>query len=182
VDGRTFRALLKICPASTFTSARRQVTHWLRATIGMRLKELAGLMLADLDWKGGTVRIRQRKGQKDRRVPFHRNAQRAVLRYLSCRKDSFPDLWMTEERRPLSYGGFAVDLKRLVTLAGLRGVVKDACHIFRRTWAASAVRQGIPRQFIIAAAGWSTPAMQEEGAVDAFRDFDPFGGAGCRTL
>lgn len=128
------------------------------------------------------IRVRMGKGQKDRRVPFHREAQRTVLRYLSYREDGLPQLWVTEERRPLTPGGIGQDMKRLIERAGLREVVKDACHIFRRTWAASAVRQRIPRQFILEAAGWSTPAMldhyteamREEGAIEAFREFEPF--------
>ena len=52
-----------------------------------------------------------------------------------------------------------------------------------RTWHATAVRQGIPRQYIQPIAGWSTPYMldkyteamqEEEGAIEAFRNFSPF--------
>ena len=55
-------------------------------------------------------------------------------------------------------------------------------HIFRRTWAANAVRQGIHRPYIQAVAGWSTPTMLDhytaamlgkEEAVEAFRNSDP---------
>ena len=62
--------------------------------------------------------------------------------------------------------------------------LKDACHIFRRTFAANAVKQRIPRQYVLAIAGWSTPQMldlyeaameAEEEAIDAFREFKPFG-------
>ena len=63
--------------------------------------------------------------------------------------------------------------------------MKDYCHVFPRTWAAIAVRQGIPSPYTQAVAGWSTPTMMghyvsameaEEGAIEAFRDFDQFGG------
>ncbi len=76
-------------------------------------------------------------------------------------------------------------LRRLVEKAGLKGQVKDVCHIFRRTFAANAVRQGIPRPHIQGVAGWSTPHMldhyiaameAEDGAIEAFREFKPFGG------
>ena len=62
--------------------------------------------------------------------------------------------------------------------------LKDACHIFRRTFAANAVKQSIPRPYVMAIAGWSTPQMldhyvaameAEEEAIDAFREFKPFG-------
>jgi integrase len=62
--------------------------------------------------------------------------------------------------------------------------VKDRMHVFRRTWAANAVRQGVPRPYVQSLAGWSTPTMMdeytaamqgEEAAIEALRDFDPWG-------
>ncbi len=62
--------------------------------------------------------------------------------------------------------------------------LQDTCHIFRRTFAANAVRQNIPRQYVQAVAGWPTSHMldhyvaameAEQSAIDAFREFKPFG-------
>lgn len=89
---------------------------------------------------------------------------------------------MSEEGRPLGYHGLGQDISRLFQRAGVD--VKDTFHIFRRTFAAHAVRQGVPRQYTQAIAGWSnsqmldryTAAMEaEEGAIEAFRGFKPFG-------
>ena len=82
----------------------------------------------------------------------------------------------------LGYDGIWQDLKRLAERAELE--LKDACHIFRRTFAANAVRQNIPRPYVKAVAGWSTMQMldhyveameAEEEAIERFRDFKPFG-------
>ena len=72
-------------------------------------------------------------------------------------------------------------MKRLYDGAGV--TVKDIFHIFRRTFARDTIIQGIPRQYIQAIAGWVdgqmldryTAAMQqEEKAVHAFSNFEPF--------
>ena len=184
----SFQQLLAICPDRTFLGARRAAMILLFATTGARLKEIADLDQGDLNWDAQLVRIVMGKGQKERSVPFHKKAQMAMLTYLRFRTDRHRSLWVTEEQRhasdprPLSYWGVSTDMKRIFERAGLGDL--DPCHAFRRTWAAQAVRQGIPRQYTQVMAGWSTPAMldhytaamlEEEAAAEAFRDFDPFG-------
>ena len=180
-----FASLLDLCPVTTMMGARRQAMLWLLATTGIRRRELTLLQLEDLDWKRRLVRIIHGKGQKERQVPFLLEAQRPMLRYIQHRRDDQPYLWITVEGKQLSYHGVKQDLERLFDRAGLKGEIKDVCHIFRRTFAAHAVRQGIPRPYIQAIAGWSTPHMldhytaameMEEGAVEAFRGFRAFGG------
>ena len=60
--------------------------------------------------------------------------------------------------------------------------VKDLMHLFRRTFAAHAVRQGILFPYTQAIAGWSTPhvldqytATMDEEKIEAFRKFKLFG-------
>ena len=180
-----FAQLLDLCPLNTMIGARRQAMLWLLVTTGVRRRELTLLELDDLDWKRGQVRVLHGKGQKERQVPFALEAQRPMLRYIKQRWDDLPCLWVTEEKKQLSYNGVKQDLERLFERAELKGEIKDVCHIFRRTFAAHAVRQGIPRPYIQAIAGWSTPHMldhytaameAEEGAIEAFRGFKPFGG------
>ena len=177
-----FNRLLDLCPLTTLLGSRRASILWLLATTGMRRRELLMLKQEDVDWERGEVRIVHGKGQKERNVPFLREAQRPMLRYLNNRRDSNPCLWVTEEGRPLSYVGLGTDVKRLFERAAIP--VKDPMHIFRRTFAARAVRQGIPRQYTQAIAGWSSPQMldrytaameAEEGAIEAFKGFKPFG-------
>ena len=179
-----FASLLDLCPLNTMLGARRQTMLWMLATTGVRRLELTLLELADLDWKRGQVRVLHGKGQKERQVPFALEAQRPMLQYIRQRWDDLTCLWVTEEGKQLSYNGVKQDLERLFERAGLKGEIKDVCHIFRRTFAAHAVRQGIPRPYIQAIAGWSTPHMldhytaameAEEGAIEAFREFKPFG-------
>ena len=179
-----FNALLELCPLNTLLGSRRQSMLWLFVTSGIRRYELTMLRVEDLDWKAETVRVIHGKGQKERRIPFDRQAQKVMLRYLEQREWKGLDsdrLWITEGGAPLQWHGVGQDLKRLMKRAGVE--VQDVCHIFRRTFAANAVRQHIPRPYVQAIAGWSSPQMldlyvaameAEEGAIEAFRDFRPF--------
>ena len=177
-----FQKLLDLCPLSTLVGSRRASILWLLATTGMRRRELHMLSREDMDWDVGAIRVVHGKGQKERRVPFLRPAQRPVLRYLNNRWDAHDCMWVSEEGRPLGYHGLGQDISRLFERAGV--ITKDSFHVFRRTFAANAVRQGVPRQYTQAIAGWAssqmldryTAAMEaEEGAIEAFRGFKPFG-------
>ena len=177
-----FHRLLELCPLSTLLGSRRASMLWLMATTGIRRRELNLLQVKDLDWEQGRILVMYGKGQKDRLAPFVKEAQRPLLRYLHNRKDSLPCLWVTENGRPLGYHGMGEDVTRLFRRAEIP--LADAMHIFRRTFAANSVRQGVPRQYIRAVAGWTSPQMldrytaameEEEEAIDAFHGFKPFG-------
>ena len=178
-----FHQLLDLCPLGTLVGSRRAAMLWLLATTGMRRRELLMLTVDDLDWERGIIKVVYGKGQKERNVPFLREVQRPMMWYLQHRSDPLPNLWVTERGMPLGYRGVSQDLERLFERAGVQ--VKDHCHIFRRTFAAHAVRNGVPRQYTQAVAGWSSPHMldrytaameAEEGAIEAFKAFKPFGG------
>ena len=177
-----FNKLLDLCPLTTLLGSRRASILWVFATTGMRRRELVMLTRQDLDWERGQIRVLHGKGQKERCVPFMLEAQRVLVRYLHLRTDSSPELWVSEKGVPLNYHSVGTDMRRLYLRAEVP--VNDPCHIFRRTFAANAVRQGIPRQYTQAIAGWSTPQMldrytaameAEDGAIEAFRGFKPFG-------
>ena len=182
ISEEQFSALLDLCPVNTFAGARRQAMLWMMATTGIRRREMWLLEKEDLDWDTATIRVIHGKGQKERQIPFDRRCQRAMLRYIQHRSDSLAWLWVTEEGARLGYDGIWKDLRRVADRAGV--TLQDTCHIFRRTFAANAVRQKIPRPYVKAVAGWSTMQMldqyveameAEEEAIDAFREFKPFG-------
>ncbi len=177
-----FASLLNLYPLNTFAGARRQSMLWMMVTTGIRRNEMWMLKKEDLDWDNAAIRVVHGKGQKERWIPFDRQCQRAVLRYMQQRRDSLDWVWVSEEGIRLGYDGIWQDLKRLTERA--EEVLKDTCHIFRRTFAANAVKQKIPRPYVQAIAGWSTPQMldhyvaameAEEEAIDAFKEFKPFG-------
>jgi site-specific recombinase XerD len=52
------------------------------AMLGLRPRELAELRLEDIDWRGGTLRLRTRKTRRGAVLPLPREAGRAVVTYL----------------------------------------------------------------------------------------------------
>ena len=146
------------------------------------MNELVKLRREDLNWDGGRIRVLHAKGNKERLAPFHRDAQKAIHRYLGHRTDEYPELWVTEERKPLGYAGMSNDLKRVRKWAGV--TVKDRTHAFRRTWAANALRAGTPRPHVQILGGWENDAMvslytswmetEVEEALLAVKDIDPW--------
>lgn len=181
VRSEGFEQLLAHC-GDGVRGRRQKAMLWLLATTGMRRGELHALKRADLDWRNGTIRIRKGKGGKERWVPFSLEAQEVVAEYLEHLEDG-EALWIGRGGKPISYGYIWIDLNQVVERAGIQ--IKDVCHVFRRTFAANAVRQAIPRQYVMAVAGWSKPDMldhyvrgleAETGeALHAFEGFNPFG-------
>lgn len=179
-----YLAILDICSVNTFLGARRQSMFRLMKTTGLRLNEMTMLRWEDLNWEDGSIHILHGKGGKERVIPFERDVKQAIMRYQKFRKDSLPNVWVSEDKNPHALPNQAIykDVKRTMERAGV--YVKDACHIWRRTWAANAVKAGIPRPYVQGIAGWSTTAMLDRytaqmvgssEALEAFRDFDPWG-------
>ena len=180
-----FQKLLDICPLNTMLGARRQAMLWMLSTTGIRRRELLMLKREDLNWNDGIIRVIHGKGQKERQVPFLKEAQQPMLRYLHQRPGNSDWLWVGQTGAPLQYHSLGWEFKRLTIRAGVADEIQDPFHIFRRTFAARAKRQGIPDPYIQAVAGWSTPQMlyryvaameAETQAIDEFKDkFKPFG-------
>ena len=178
-----FQALLDLCPLNTLLGARRQSMMWLMASSGIRRREMSLLELVDIDWDRESIRVIHGKGQKERQIPFDRQCQRVMFRYLQQRNDSLGCLWVTQEGIRLTYDGIGQDIRRLMQRAGIE--VKDCCHIFRRTRAAILVREGVPRPYICETMGWSptSPMLDlyvaamaaEDGAIEAVRDIPAYG-------
>ncbi|HUW08798.1 MAG TPA: site-specific integrase [Anaerolineae bacterium] len=151
-------ALLRLCPQSTFLGARNAAIIWLLWGSGIRLSECTNLQVADLDWDQSRIRVFG-KGQRERWAPFTKKAKKATWRYLSYRRDDLPQLWLTEERRPAGTWMLPTMMHRLVDRAGLHGLIKDRCHIFRRSWAWRNLKAGVSIKYIQLAGGWTTVAM-----------------------
>jgi site-specific recombinase XerD len=157
-----FQSMLALCPLSYFWGARNAAILWLLWTTGLRLHEAANIQLRDIEWGGakkrGSIRI-MGKGQKERYVPLLPRTKQALWRYQSYRTDEYPQLWLTEEGRPATKAMINMVLTRLQDRAGLKGLIKDRCHVFRRSWAWRQIQAGVPEKYILLCAGWSSRAM-----------------------
>lgn len=164
-----WKAMLAVCPLWTFMGARRQLMLWLLMNTGIRCHELWSIKQSDVNLadKQILVRAETAKGRRYRLIPISDEARRAYDRYRELwlrprrRKPiahDVPELWVTEERQPITFDAFCTDMKRVMDYAGVK--VKDPFHIFRRTASDNMERAGVDGLYIDLILGWRTPAMR----------------------
>lgn len=139
--------LLGSLDASTPCGQRDRAIVLLLASLGLRPGEVAGLRLEDIDWRAGTVLLRERKTRRGAVVPLPYEAGRAVVAYLREERPA------TEERRvfvqqlgahrgrPLSSNAVSGVVVRALRRAGVETPLAGA-YVFRHTVASRMVRQG----------------------------------------
>ena len=98
------------------------------------------------------------KGQRERTVRIGKKTQKAILRYLLMRKDNYPCLWVSEERKPITAGGIQLMIRKLGKRAGLENV-RCSPHIFRYTFGTSALLNGGGEFEVQSLLGHSTLSM-----------------------
>jgi len=105
---------------------------------GVRLSELIGMTLEDINTSNGNIRV-MGKENKERVVRIGKVAQKALWRYLMHRPDNgLAEVWLNEEKRPLSCGSVQCLVRRLKERAGING--NGSVHRFRHTFALNFLR------------------------------------------
>jgi integrase/recombinase XerC len=99
---------------------------------GLRVSELSGLDVDDLDRDERTVRVLG-KGRKERIVPFGRKAARALEAYLARRGAAAGPLFTNHRGGRLTVRGIALAVKRAAAAAGITRRVSP--HTLRHTFA-----------------------------------------------
>jgi len=132
--------LMLLCSGSKFLDLRSRAMFLIFLDTGIRLEEMSRIKLNDLDLNIGTIRI-MGKGNKGRLVRIGRTAQKALLKYLLVRKDNYPELWLTEERRPMKLKGIKTAVRRYCERAVVSGA-RPSPHTFRHTAAINYLRNG----------------------------------------
>ncbi|PVV83505.1 integrase [Dehalogenimonas alkenigignens] len=173
------RNMLALCSVNTFVALRNRAIILLLLDTGLRLSELAGIQLTDIDLQHETIRV-MGKGAKERIVRMGREAQKALYKYLLQRRDDRLCLWVTEERNLLNKGSIQTIIKRLCRDAGVRGP-RPGPHTFRHTFATRSLMNGAGEFEVQSLLGHSTLVMtrryasslNSEHAVEAHRKFSP---------
>jgi len=103
---------------------------------GLRLAELSGLNLQDLDWQQGVLTVTG-KGRKQRRIPFGQKAANALKKWLPARalllKQDCPALFISQRGVRISHTSIAQRLKKWALVQGLGSHVHP--HKLRHSFA-----------------------------------------------
>ena len=164
------KGLLSICDESSFLGARNRAIILTFLDTGVRRSELCRMKRADV-FKEAIIIMG--KGNKERYVRISPRTQKAIWRYLVFRRDDLPNLWLTEERRPLQSEGIRMMIDRLTDRAGITDY-KVSAHVFRHTYATEMLRLGVDERSLQAFLGHSTSAMtrrytEQFSSLDALR-------------
>jgi site-specific recombinase XerD len=141
LDLDDFRALLATCNGNGFIGRRDTAIPMVLLDGGLRLSELAGLKVTDVELRDRMVFVEgkasRRSGPRHRAVPLGVKAARALDRYLRERRRhpfaNSPALWLGSRGQPtISADGIDAMLKRRAAEAGVEGLHP---HMFRHSWA-----------------------------------------------
>jgi site-specific recombinase XerD len=135
-------AMLATCNARSFNGIRLRAVILTLLDCGLRVSELCGLMLEDVSWDEGTLRV-MGKGSKERVVPFGEATRQALMAYVS-KRGSVPGqraLFVTCYGDPTNRHEAHRLLSECGKRAGVSGV-RCSPHTFRHTFAVMYLRNG----------------------------------------
>lgn len=150
---------------------------------GLRVSELCGLLLTNVDTDSGLVRV-SGKGSKERVVPLGRPAIVAINRYLEVARPRLvksrtgSDLFLSQWGKALSRKTFWVIIKDYARLCGIEKPVKP--HLLRHSFASHLLGNGADLRAIQEMLGHADIAttqiythVQEQALRQAHEQFHP---------
>jgi len=138
-------SLLRQPDPSTPAGLRDKAMLELLYATGMRVSELVGVRVQDLEASLGIIRC-QGKGNKERLIPVGRSALQAVEKYVREGRSRFlkipamPFLFLNHRGKPLSRVGFWKILSRYGRAAGIRTPLTP--HLVRHSFATHLLERG----------------------------------------
>lgn len=174
------KSLLMLCDDRKLLGARNRAIILMFLDTGLRLSELAGIQIKDVDFDREIIKV-MGKGARERVVRIGRKAQKALLHYLLMRQDPLPCLWVNEEDdKPLGRDGVRLMIRRLGKRAGIEDI-RCSPHTFRHTFATRALINGAGEfevQSLLGHEGLAmtrryTASLRSEAAVVGHRRFSP---------
>jgi len=153
------RALFASCKGTDYVNRRDLAILRLFAATGIRLAEMAGLHLDDVDLDGRRASVTG-KGRRQRIVRFDPGTAVAIDRWLRSRatssKSDRPELWLAEKNRgPLTSTGIYQMCQRRGAMVG----IDLHPHLLRHTFAHRYQVAGGAEGDLMELAGWRSPQM-----------------------
>jgi len=106
---------------------------------GMRISELVGLNIEDIDFIGGVAKVKG-KGKKERIAPVGDTATSAIRAYLKMRKKQTEALFLNKSRRRITDRGVRDIVKKYIRLASIKQGV--SAHTLRHSFATHLLNRG----------------------------------------
>lgn len=141
------RKLFMIPDTSTVTGYRDRMMLEILYGTGIRLNELSGLKVSDINLKAGTLHIREGKGKKDRVVPVNQKTLEYIRMYLTeIRPVLLGDgktlnLLLNSRKEALSINAISHELRGYIKKAKLKKQV--TIHSLRHTYATHLLQRGM---------------------------------------
>lgn len=137
------RDLLAQPDRTTFTGQRDLTMMMLLFETGVRVRELVGIHVDDINFDENLIRIRDPKNYKERFVPFQATMKRQLNHYLQLRGELDHNiLFINLDNKPISIRWFQEQMQRYGKMAGIKGV-RVSPHTARHTFAKLCVQSGM---------------------------------------
>jgi site-specific recombinase XerD len=152
--------LVKACDGKTYADRRDAAMIRLFLDSGLRLEEMAGLNLDDVDFTTNTARVLG-KGRKHRDCPFGSRTAVHLDRYIRLRAKQrlgyLPAFWLGERGKgPMTDNGIGQIVRRRGREANLKDLHP---HTFRHTWVNAWLESGGAEGDLQRLAGWTSAQM-----------------------
>jgi tyrosine recombinase XerC len=137
---------------------------------GIRISELVGLDIADVDFIGGIVKV-MGKGKKERIVPIGEKAIAAIRGYLDKRKKQRDTLFLNKSGQRITTRGVRGIVKKYVRLASIKQGVSP--HTLRHSFATHLLNRGADLrsvQELLGHANLSTTQIYTHLTTERLRD------------
>jgi site-specific recombinase XerD len=111
---------------------------------GLRVSEVTGVTLSDVDLTERTININRLKNSISGRHPFYTGEARAIRDWLAVREQMEPDtaaFFISEQRRPLSRATVDLAVGKIAEAAGLGSLAVHA-HMLRHSTGYSLINRG----------------------------------------